>query len=45
MADNCELLDMVIDAHGGLKKWSSVRELIIRARTGGIALSLRFQPV
>ncbi|MEW6587413.1 MAG: hypothetical protein AB1442_17620 [Nitrospirota bacterium] len=40
----CELLRKAIQAHGGLEKWLSMFEFDIRARSGGIALPLRFQP-
>ena len=39
----CELLRNVIKAHGGLEKWRSLLEIVIRARGGGVALPMRFQ--
>lgn len=38
------MLREAIQAHGGLEKWHSVQEIVIHARTGGIALPMRFQP-
>ena len=40
----CELLRRTIEAHGGLERWLSVQEFVIRVHTGGIALPFRFQP-
>ena len=44
MTGKCALLDETVRAHGGIEKWHAVRELIISATTGGVALPLRFQP-
>jgi hypothetical protein len=44
MGTNCELLDRAIEAHGGLDRWEKVKELVIRARSGGVALPLKFKP-
>ena len=42
--DNCcPLLRNAIKAHGGLEKWRSLLEIVIRARSGGVALPMRFQ--
>ncbi|MGD8344295.1 MAG: hypothetical protein PVI38_19430 [Desulfobacterales bacterium] len=37
------LIDRVIERHGGLDLWSAVEKLTIRAKTGGVALPLRFK--
>ena len=39
-----ELLAAAIEAHGGPEQWREVRHIVIRARSGGIALPLRFKP-
>jgi len=39
----CPLLRDAIKAHGGLEKWQSLLEIVIRARSGGVALPMRFQ--
>jgi len=44
LSKSCDLLREAIEAHGGLERWLSVQEFVIRAKTGGIALPLRFQP-
>jgi len=42
--DNCcPLLRDAIKAHGGLERWRSLLEIVIRARSGGVALPMRFQ--
>ena len=38
-----DLIDRVIERHGGIDLWSSVTEISMRAKTGGIALPLRFK--
>ncbi len=38
-----ELLDLVIERHGGLDRLKSVNQIIIEAKTGGWALPLRFR--
>ena len=38
------LLERAIEAHGGLERWQSVRELVVRARSGGFALASRGKP-
>ena len=37
------LIDRVITRHGGMDLWSAVEKITIRARTGGVALPLRFK--
>ncbi len=44
MTNGRDLLETAVEAHGGLQRWRSVREVKIRVRTGGIALPLRFKP-
>jgi hypothetical protein len=39
----CPLLRNAIKAHGGLEKWGSLLEIVIQARSGGVALPMRFQ--
>ena len=43
LSKSCTLLRETIEAHGGLQRGLSVQEFVIRAKTGGIALPLRFQ--
>ena len=38
-----DLLDLVIERHGGLDRLKSIDEIIIDAKTGGCALPLRFR--
>jgi len=38
-----ELLEHVLEAHGGLDRWQSVRELAVHHRSGGIAFAAKFQ--
>lgn len=44
MTNDGNLLHTVIEAHGGLTRWQSARELVIRARSGGFAFAMRFKP-
>jgi len=43
MGNCCPLLRDAVKAHGGLEKWLSLLEIVIRARSGGVALPMRFQ--
>ena len=43
MTSGTELLNRAIDAHGGLKRWQRVREMVAHIRCGGAALPLRFK--
>jgi hypothetical protein len=36
-------IDRVIERHGGMALWSGVEEISLHARTGGVALPLRFK--
>ena len=38
-----DLLDLVIEKHGGLDRLKSVHQIITEAKTGGWALPLRFK--
>ena len=38
-----DLLDLVIERHGGLDRLRSVNQIIMKAKTGGCALPLRFR--
>ena len=40
---NNDLLDKVIERHGGLDRWSRVEKITFRAKSGGVALPLRFK--
>lgn len=40
---NSDLLDKVIERHGGLDRWSRVEKITFRAKSGGVALPLRFK--
>jgi hypothetical protein len=44
MSNDGELLTIAVEAHGGPEKWRSVQHIVILARSGGIALPLRFKP-
>lgn len=44
MGERIELLRTAIDAHGGIGRWQSVRQVVVRVRAGGLALKARFQP-
>jgi hypothetical protein len=44
MSNAGELLTMAVEAHGGPEQWRSVQHIVILARSGGIALPLRFKP-
>jgi len=37
------LLNKSIEAHGGLRRWQSIKEIVVQIRCGGVALPLRFQ--
>jgi hypothetical protein len=37
------LIDRVIERHGGMELWSAVENVTIHAKTGGVALPLRFK--
>jgi hypothetical protein len=39
-----DLLGLALEGHGGLERWRSLRELVVRARSGGFALASRLQP-
>ncbi|MDX1707681.1 MAG: hypothetical protein R3274_03705, partial [Desulfobacterales bacterium] len=38
-----EILEQVIERHGGMDLWSAVDTITMHARTGGVALPLRFK--
>jgi hypothetical protein len=38
-----ELLEQVLEAHGGLERWQKVRELAVHHRSGGIAFAAKFR--
>ena len=40
---NVDLLDRVLKRHGGLERWSLVEKITLHAKTGGVALPLRFK--
>jgi hypothetical protein len=44
MSSAGELLTMIVEAHGGMEKWRSAQHIVVHARSGGIALPLRFKP-
>jgi hypothetical protein len=44
MTSGRDLLNAAIEAHGGLARWRSVGEIVVRARSGGLALPARFKP-
>jgi len=37
------LLEKAIEAHGGLRRWQSIKEIVVQIRCGGAALPLRFK--
>jgi hypothetical protein len=37
------LLNKAIEAHGGLRRWQSIKEIVVQIRCGGAALPLRFK--
>ena len=37
------LLNKAIEAHGGLRRWQSIKEIVVQIRCGGVALPLRFK--
>lgn len=39
MKSEAELLEHALNAHGGLERWESVRELTVHHRSGGIAFA------
>jgi hypothetical protein len=41
--DNGDLLNRAINCHGGFEQWNSIEKITIHARTGGMALPLRFK--
>ena len=43
MKEGKGLLQEAVDAHGGLERWQSVKEISFSAATGGIALPLKLQ--
>lgn len=43
MTPGDDLLAQAIEAHGGLARWAAARELVVRARSGGVALPSRGQ--
>ena len=43
MVTGKEFLKQVTERHGGKEQWQKVNKLIIYARTGGMALPLRFK--
>ena len=38
-----DLIDRVIERHGGIDRWSAIEKITIHAKTGGVALPLRFK--
>ncbi len=38
-----DIIDQVIARHGGMNRWSAVEHITIHAKTGGVALPLRFK--
>jgi hypothetical protein len=43
MASGQDLLNKAIEAHGGLKRWQRIREMVVHIRCGGAALPFRFR--
>jgi hypothetical protein len=43
MASGQDLLGKAIEAHGGLNRWQSIKEIVAHIRCGGAALPLRFK--
>ena len=41
--NNVPLLDEIISAHGGAKRWACIQQLKLRVRVGGNILALRFE--
>jgi hypothetical protein len=43
MTSGQDLLNTAIEAHGGLNRWKTTKEIVVRIRCGGVALPLRFK--
>ncbi len=43
MTSGQDLLNKSIEAHGGLKRWETIKEIVVKIRCGGVALPLRFK--
>ena len=43
MISGQDLLDKAIEAHGGLHRWQTTKEIVAHIRCGGVALPLRFK--
>jgi len=43
MASGQDLLNKAVEAHGGLKRWQTIKKIEARIRCGGAALPLRFK--
>ncbi len=43
MESSRALLNKAIEAHGGLRLWQSIKEIVVQIRCGGVALPLRFK--
>jgi hypothetical protein len=43
MTSSQDLLNKSMEAHGGLNRWRTVKEIVVRIRCGGVALPLRFK--
>ena len=43
MTSGQDLLNTAIEAHGGLNRWKTIKDMVVRIRCGGVALPLRFK--
>jgi hypothetical protein len=43
MTTGQDLLNKSIEAHGGLKRWETIKEMVVHIRCGGVALPMRFK--